>query len=70
LTGDRKVELPFEIGFKKDVEFKEVCVKVRGTAWLAGPPPPSPLHPLASPFSSPHSHPTPLVYDSPARRSV
>ncbi len=29
LTGDRKVETPYEINFRKDVEFKEVCVKVR-----------------------------------------
>ena len=31
LTGDRKVETPYEINFRKDVEFKEVCVKVRHT---------------------------------------
>ena len=43
LTGDRKVELPYEIGFKKDVEFKEVCVKVRA---LPRPPFPHSPHPL------------------------
>ena len=29
LTGDRKVETPYELKFAQDVEFKEVCVKVR-----------------------------------------
>ena len=29
LTGDRKVETPYELKFATDVEFKEVCVKVR-----------------------------------------
>ena len=29
LTGDRKVETPYELKFGQDVEFKEVCVKVR-----------------------------------------
>ena len=38
LTGDRKVETPYELNFRKDVEFKEVCVKVRGSGPL--PPPP------------------------------
>ena len=37
LTGDRKVETPYEINFRKDVEFKEVCVKVRVCVFFRGP---------------------------------